>query len=486
MSAEVKTVADLMLWVNTTISKSQTKEEAEANSKQFADRLRAVEERSAFAGAKMASPQGTERDLITRTMVNDRVVGRSGRLPTKFAGMDVDVEVEGIFDGAPMSQWDTDLKLLAIGRTIYRMAKGANAPTPTFNAKILSHLAKAPEAGGFRKAVEAWVAKSISDTATSGAEWIPDVPLSTLFEEFYTPNGIAALFGTTQINGPILIPGITDTFRPYLKGKVTTNDPSQYVASDITTSNTTIEVVGFAVRSVIDDAATEDSIIPLLPEIQRRMGRAVADAYEDCMINGDTTATHEDAIASWNIRSRWGSTGLGGAADHRRGFKGLRRLAIDGSAAVDLNSAQTVAGVMGSVVGALGERAASEIALVTSPEVLYKKLLIDTNVLTVDKAGAKATWLTGQLAAIGGHPLFVSRWMSADLNASGLFDNVTTAYSGLLAVDRTAFMHYQTRGATVETDKDITRGAYNVVGTLRRTFRTLSSQKVVAFGYKML
>lgn len=485
MSAEVKSVADLMQWVESKIKTAQTTEQADANAREFGERLRGVEERTMFANAKMSQPVGTERDLIARTMVGDRVLARSGKLPVQFAGKSVDVEVDGIFDGVPVSQWDADLKLLALGRTIYRMAKG-NAPTPKFDSMILSHLAKAPEAGGFRKAVEAWVAKSISDTASSGAEWIPDVPLSTLFEEFYTPNNIAALFGTVSISGPVLIPSITDTFRPYLKGKVTTNDPSQYVASDITTASTTIEVVGFAVRSVIDDAATEDSIIPILPEIQRRMGRAVADAYEDCMMNGDTTATHEDAIASWNIRSRWGSTGLGGSADHRRGFKGFRRLAVDASATVDLNSAQTVAGVMGSCVSLLGERAASDIALITSPEVLYKKLMVDTNVLTVDKAGAKATWLTGQLASIGGHPLFVSRWMGSDLNASGLFDNVTTTYSGLVAVDRTAFSHYQTRGATVETEKDITRGAYNVVGTLRRTMRTLSAQKVVAYGYKML
>ena len=451
---------------------------------EFANRLRAIEERSAFSGAKMSEPSGTERDLISRTMVGEQIAFRSGKLPTTFAGQTVEVDVEGVFDGVPLTEWDHELKRLALGRTIYRMALGR--PTPKIDGMILAHMARAPEAGGFRKALEARVKKSISDTASSGAEWIPDVPISTLFEEFYTPNGIASLFPTINIMGPILIPSITDTFRPYLKGKVTTNDPSQYVASDSTSANTTIETVGFAVRSVIDDAATEDSIFPLLPEIQRRMGRAIADAYEDAMMNGDTTATHEDTIASWNIRSRWGATGLGGAADHRRAFKGFRRLAVDGSATVDLSAAQTVAGVMGQVVALLGERAASDIALITSPEVLYKKLMVDTNVLTVDKAGAKATWITGQLAAIGGHPLFVSRWMGADLNASGIFDNSVTTYSGLVAVDRTAFSHYQTRGALVETEKDITRGAYNVVGTLRRTFRTLSAQKVVAYGYKML
>jgi hypothetical protein len=447
----------------------------------FANRLRAIEEKSTFANAREAVPVGGVSDLIARTMVDGKIRLRAGTIRSTFAGMPVDVEVDGIFDGAPATPWDAELKRLALGRTLYRHATGR--PTPKIDSMIRAHVAKAPTAGGFRNAIE----KAISDTAGSGAEWIPDIPISTLFEDFYTPNGIAALFPTINVNGPVLIPSITDTFRPYLKGKVTTDDPSQYTASTPTTASTTIDPVGFAVRSVLDDAATEDAIFPILPEIQRRMGRAVADAYEDCMVNGDTTATHEDTINAWNIRSRWGATGLGGTADHRRGFKGLRRLAVDSSTTVDLTASQTVAGVMGSVVSLLGERAASEIVLITSPEVLYKKLMVDTNVLTVDKAGpALATWITGQLASIGGHPLVVSRWMSADLNASGIFDNVTKTKSGLLAVDRSAFNHYQVRAALVETEKDITRGAYNVVGTLRRTFRTLSSQAVSAFAYNML
>jgi len=487
MDINVNTPAELVAQfrsVASDIAKGQdaaTKHEAAAAD--FGNRLRVIEERNAFSTARETPATGNTAQLLERTMVAGQVRLRAGTVRSEFAGQPVDIEVEGLLDGAPVTEWDAQFKRLALGRTMFRMATGR--ATPKIDAMILAHAAKAPTANGFRKAIEATIVKSISDTANTGAEWIPDVPVSTLFEDFYTPNGIAALFPTINIAGPMLIPSITDTFRPYLKGKVTTNDPSQYTASDAVSANTTIETVGFAVRSVIDDAATEDSIFPLLPEIQKRMGRAVADAYEDCMVNGDSTATHEDTISSWNIRSRWGSTGLGGAADHRRGFKGMRRLAVDGSATVDLTASQTVAGVMGSVVSLLGERAASDIALITSPEVLYKKLLVDSNVLTVDKAGPLATWITGQLAAIGGHPLFVSRWVSADLAASGLYTG-SGALSGLLAVDRSGFNHYQTRAALVETEKDITRGAYNIVGTLRRTWRTLSSQKTVAYAYNML
>lgn len=478
---DIKTLADVVGNFQAIAKELGDNKTAHDNAaKDFGDRLRAVEVRAAFANKSEARPDSNTADMIARYAPSGQVVLRSVTRTIQFAGMNVEVEHEGLFFGNPSTEWDADLKRLALGRTIYRMATGR--PTPKLDGMILAQLAKAPTANGFRDAV----AKAISDTATSGAEWIPDIPISTLYEDFYLPNGIAELFPTMAVSGPILVPKITDNFRPYIKGKVSNNDPSQYTVSEPVSDSQTIDPVGFAVRALIDDAATEDAIIPLLPEIQRRMGRAVIDGYEDCMVNGDTAATHQDAIAAWNIRSRWGAAGLGGTADHRRGFLGLRPIAADRSHTVDLTASQTASGVMGSVVGAMGERAGSDIALITSPEVLYKKLMIDPNVLTIEKFGPKATIVTGQLAAIGGHPLVVSRWLSADLETSGLFLSAGTK-SGLLAVDRMAWTHYQVRSALVETEKDITRGAYNVVGTLRRTFRTLSgsSAPVSYFAYNM-
>jgi hypothetical protein len=98
-----------------------------------------------------------------------------------------------------------------------------------------------------------------------------------------------------------------------------------------------------------------------------------------------------------------------------------------------------------------------------------------------------ATILTGQLASIGGHPLFASRWMGADLASTGLY-TATGALSGLVAVSRGEFAHYQSRSVMVEQDKDITRGIYNIVATQRKSMRTLSSsgQKVVFYAYNML
>lgn len=491
MDLEIKNTADLIKefrGVHARLGEldASNKEAHAKAAADFAEKLRSIEEKTALAGKRETAPVGGDAALVSRFVRNDGSINLSRSTEkVMFAGQMVEVQRDGLLTDAPATEWDRELKHIALAMTIFRNVTGREPVT--LKGRLLAHCAKAPTAGGFRGALEKTIQKSISDTAGSGAEWIPDTPISALYEEYFTPSGIAALFGTTNINGPIIVPKITDTGRPYLKGKASTNDPDQYTASDVTSDSQTIEVAGFAARFIVDDSATEDAIFALAPEIARRAARAIGDGYEDCMVNGDTAATHQDAIASWNLRSRWGASGLGGSGDHRRGFMGFRALAVDRTCTVDLTASQTVAGVMGSVVGAMGELAASDIALICSPEVLYQKLMVDSNVLTVDKAGARATWLTGQLASIGGHPLFTSRWMGADLAASGLYTG-SGAKSGLLAVSRGEFMHYASRNVVVEQDKDITRGIFNIVATQRKAMRTLSSStsKVAFYAYNML
>ena len=445
----------------------------------FGQKLRVNEQAIALAKMREVTPTGTGD--FSKYVGTKGAILKSAKDTVTFAGQQVTVEREGLFTDRPENEWHHELIRLGATRSVARAVRGIGN-TPELDARILAHVAKAPTAGGFRDAIE----KSISDTASSGAEWIPDVPLNALYEEFYLKTAVSDLFSVTQIPGPVIIPTIVDNGRPYLKGKASSNDPSQYTASELTSGSNTIDPPGFAMRFLIDDSAAESAIFALMPEVARRAARAINDGYEDACINGDTTATHEDTIASWNIRSRWGSSGLGGAADHRRGFKGLRRISVDRSSTTDMGSTQTTAGIL-TLVSSMGEIGAARVALVTSPEVYLKKLLALAEVITVDKMGPMATVLTGQLANFAGHPLIVTRWVGADLAATGLY-TATGALSGMLAVATDQFGTWRVRSTTVEQDKDITRGAYNVVATSRQGLYTQSSStsKVVAWGYNWL
>lgn len=450
--------------------------------------LVAAEQRRAENDMNARRERSPNGDRLTKFVVNGTVQLKSAKRREVFAGQQIEREVPGLFTDAPCNEWHADLLRLASARSVagtLLASKGEKrAATPSLDRQLLAHCASAPPE--IRGQLEATIIKAIADTSTSGGEWIPDVYSSMLYEEFYTPNGIAGLFPLEEYQGgSLIIPSISDTIRPYIKQKISSDDPSKYTASSPGSANTTIDMSGLAARVLVDDAANEDSIFPLLPEINRRIARALGDAYEDTMINGDTAATHQDTIASFNIRDRWGSTGLGGSADHRRAFIGFRALAADRSCTVNQASGMTISKVMEELVGGLGERAGGNVVILVSPEVMFKKLMTDTNVLTVDKFAANATILRGQLAQVFGIPIVMTRWLSSKYNTSGIFDGSTMTKSGVLVVSRDEFKHYQRRGPMLEMERDITIGGYNLVATQRRKMVTLSSSssKVAMWGY---
>ena len=274
--------------------------------------------------------------------------------------------------------------------------------------------------------------------------------------------------------------------RPYLKGSVNTDNPAQYTASSVSTSQKSITIKGLASRFIIDDSAAEDSAIAVIPSLQRQIVADLNDAMEDALINGDDTATHQDAIADWNIRGRWGTTpALGGSSDHRRLFKGMRKQAFDRSSTADL-SALDFAKLLG-LKAQMGELAMQDVVIFASPEAVLANILALSEVKTIDVFGPQATVRTGQIAAIMGMPIIMSRFLSADLNTAGKYDNVTKTKTGLLMAHAPSWTIFERRGILVETDRKIDVGATEIVATMRASFDTLDldATKNVAFGFNM-
>jgi hypothetical protein len=459
-----------------------------AQAKAIADlkvELQAIQQAASMPKERSVDDSASERDLVRRYVDDSgRLHLKGGTRRLKFGGREVRVEQRGLLDDpSACSEWHLELQKLCATRQMVRMFAKEDRSTPKTDAAILRHMSRAPSS--IRDSLE----KAITDTASSGAEWIPEMTFPNLYEDqFKTPNRLAGLFDVVNMPAPsIKQPRIGAGARPYKKSSISSDDPASFTASTPATSEDTITVTNMAVRVVYDEMDGEDMVVMMEPLIRRIVAEAINDGYEDCMVNGDTAATHQDAIASWNIRSRWGSSGLGGSADHRRLFLGLRALAADRSATTDMGSLQTVSALMSTLVGSLGERAASRVAILCSPEVFYQKLMADSNVLTVEKLGPNATLLSGQLGSVFNIPLVPTRWLSADLAATGLYTG-SGALSGVLAVDRGAFFHYQRRGLQVEMERQIINGSNHVVATLRRLFKTPSSasETVVHYGYNWL
>jgi len=391
----------------------------------------------------------------------------------------VEFENEGLLDAkVPVNEWHKDLLTLARERaTVRSMMK--NPHTPKADQKILQHIKKAPTAS-----MKGYLEKAFTDSAGVGAEWIPDQFSQDLYQQFEVPRSLRALLPTVNMDREtLLVPKLARGGRPYLKGKVT-DDLASYQASTIETAQKTIRAKGFASLFNIDDAAAEDSAFAILPAMTRQISQDLEDAFEDVMINGDSNSTHQDAIASWNIRSRWGADGLGTSSDHRRGFLGWRAAAYDKSSTKNYAGSAPDFATFMDAVAEMGEFGVSQKVLVLSPELMISTFLQLTQVVTVDQYGPAATILTGELAQIAGIPIVMSRFMGADLANTGLYTG-SGATTGFVLYSRDSWSQYLRRSISVESDKDIKSGAIQVVATMRACMDSVDADatKNVVYGF---
>ena len=394
----------------------------------------------------------------------------------------VNIEQKGLLDAEVYAnQWHADLCKMNQDRSLARMMM-KDPYTPKADMKLYSHLQKAPS---FMKNA---VNKIFADNSGVGGEWIPDEFRTELYQTFQVPRGLRALLPSVQMEREtLLIPKLSRGGRPYIMG-VATDDLAKYQASTIETAQKTVRAKGLATLMNIDDAAGEDSAFAIIPALSRQIAQDLEDAFEDCMINGDTAATHQDDIANWNVRERWGASGLGGSSDHRRLFLGMRAASFDKGSTVDIGgTAMTFAEFM-SVVSQLGELAVGNKVCVVSPEALVANFLQLDQVVTLEKFGPQATVLTGELARLAGIPIVMSRFMSADLKGTtGLYDNATKDSTGFLVFNTDSWYQYLRRQITIESDKDIASGAIQLVSTMRAVMDSPDADalKNVAFGFNL-
>ena len=426
-------------------------------------------------------------DYMLKSFVDEKGVRwQSQRKNVQIAGRGtVAVEEKGLLDSdEPVNQWHADLIKINKERSLARLIM-STPNTPKSDLKLWKHLQKAPSF--MRPAIN----KAFNDSAGQGAEWVPDQFAANLYfnieEQSQLPRVVADNLQKQSVErSTILVPRLEKGGRPYLKGKVSTASPAQYTASTVTTSQKSVTVSGLAGRYLIDDAAQEDSAIAVVPALQRQISMDLADAMEDALINGDDSATHQDDIANWNIRSRWGtSPALGGSADHRRAFKGMRKQAFDRSCTANLGTFN-FANLLG-LKAQMGELALQNVVIFASPEAVLANLLSLAEVKTIDVFGPQATVVSGQIANILGMPIIMTRFLSADMNGSGLYDNATKTKTGLLMAHAPSWYIFERRGILVETDRKIDVGATEIVATMRSTFDTLDldATKNVAFGFNM-
>lgn len=339
-----------------------------------------------------------------------------------------------------------------------RRARGHSGITPHLDARVARALAACP--------VD--VQRAFVDGTNVGAEWIPDDYVPVL--ETYIKG---ARFGASGLvpelavgRDTTILPYLTSGYVPYVRAKASGDDPAQYRASSLATDSRSITVKTLAVRAQVDDEASEDAYAFLASQIFAEAAYALASAEEDAMINGDTTATHQDAIASWTAGGEWAASPGGGSDDHRRLVIGLRARAADISNTVD-RSTTSFATFMADRASLAGPKAGPmDTVCVAGGYVLAAILGTITEVKTRDVYGPQATVVTGELMRLGGTPLIESAFMTRDLASSGLYTG-SGATGGYVILRPSRFRHVTRRAPRYETQRDVTRGIRHDVWTMR-------------------
>lgn len=306
------------------------------------------------------------------------------------------------------------------------------------------------------------VTRALSSTGVgTGDELVPTGMAAQMWND--------AFIGSKVVSNLERIPMPTDPFdNPLSWGPMTWRKGAQNTAPtavDPATGKSTFTATEQVVEVLCSYDLNEDSIVSVLPSLRAELARSAAEAMDAFVLNADATAT-----ATGNINSDDGAP----AADSyylTLGQDGIRHQYL-----VD-NSGQSVAiattltdALMRAAIGRLGKYGAdpSRLVLFVDPKTYVLSMLGLSNVVTMDKIGANATVLTGQLSSYGGIPVVPSESMpltEADGKVSTTAGNNTAGQIAIVQRDlwRVGFR----RELLIEVDKDIKARQFVMVISFR-------------------
>jgi len=326
------------------------------------------------------------------------------------------------------------------------------------------------------------------DTATEVANWLPTQYSANLYEQVKIGLPLLNLFPEVAMTAQTMeLPlDLNDHEAMRVTETTDSNDPP-YTDGDhmnpsaLASNKITASAEKLRARYWISREAEEDTIVAMLPLLNKKMRRGMGEAIEDAIINGqitgniDTAGTHfskSNPPASSDARDCWD-----GLRYHFQQYAGSPATRASGG-----NVAATVT-AMRALRAAMGEYGVDPAMVVQifSP-FGYVTLLDDDDLMTVDKFGPQATVRTGTLAQADGMDVLVSRRIPENANASGIIDNVTTNRTlALLAYTEGALL-FNRRRITMATQDHIAQDSRELVAFWRGDFQPVYPAASVPWG----
>lgn len=251
-----------------------------------------------------------------------------------------------------------------------------------------------------------------STQATFGDEWVPDLWSSDLWRRARLDNVILPLFKTIDMpSNPYELPieGADPTV--YFVPETTNEDQLTLAAStnpipDSKVGSNKVQLAAkkLALRVGFSSELEEDSIIPVLSIYREQADRAVLDAIDHVLLNGDDTNA-----GTGNINSDDADP-----ADTQKylAFNGILHSALveDTTRRVDAGGAAPTLQLIRQMRFAMPAQYAqkpADLAYLVGGEVFAQLLNLD-EFLTMDKIGNQATILNGMIGSIDGTPVLTS------------------------------------------------------------------------------
>ena len=453
--------------------------EAKALAEQLKGELRAIREANAF---NSRAPTDSENQIEARYLRSARdgtpLVRMYGSVNQDLGeyepGLLDDVTTHGEWHGK-VKQAASDACLVALVKSKRKAEVSSADPhdvqrllrrhAPRALRRLNHHLRNAPDA----------VRRIFNNTSGEGSEFIPTeirVPEIEWALGLLTQQLASNLFPSDPMSGPTVInPFFGFGLTPYAMGPGVEDDPPKHKSSSASTDERSRTAKKYGVRTQVDADAAEDSIVDSKAVLIEGITRALALGKDDLLFNGNLYGSLVDTeIASWNPRDAWATAALGSTVDHRFRWEGLRARAqrIGGNATYDMNGSITLAKLLAMRSRLAAPRGMDGDLILFAPEEVYiEHLLAIDEVTTVDKYGAAATVVSGELGRIAGMRIVPAFMLTADMNASGVYDNVTTDKGQMVLTNRMRHRFGVRRGTRTEFDTDIERQIGVIVASLR-------------------
>lgn len=327
----------------------------------------------------------------------------------------------------------------------------------------------------FREFIEDEIGRSTSElakamaaaTASQGAEWIPEIWSPDLVDLIRVERVLTGMFRRFPMRAPTVhISTLVTEMQAFVIAESTGNTPFDVpaVISDAGTGTVLLTAVELIVASIFSKTFEEDSIIPALPEIRRRIIEAMAKGIENAIINGSTLGTHPDADVT-------------AATDVQKAWNGLR-FTTPTPTTVALDGANMTADNILSLKldqGRFGARDSDSI-YVTSPQGFVKLLGLrgasgDQLLLRADTFGPRAVLNSGALASLFGSDVVVSDLVKTTEDATGVVPAMAGDRTEIIRAHKGAFLIGDRRMLSVESDTQPLTRQRILVATERLIFQ---------------